>query len=151
MTGRGRRRLRVARWRALRALRAMQALRAKRPRRPMRAMRPMRARRAMRARWVMSVLAVGIALAASPALAGTGGGGGGTMPWTAPMQNILADVTGPTGKVIAGLMIAIGGIVWGFTRHEEGAKRLAQGIVGIGMILGATSLVSALGFAGCLV
>ncbi len=87
------------------------------------------------------------------ALAGRGaayGGTGGTdMPWNGPMQAILDNITGPTGKIIAGLLIALGGIVWGFTRHEEGFKRVAQAIIAIGLVLGATNLVTTLGFQGC--
>jgi type IV secretory pathway VirB2 component (pilin) len=71
------------------------------------------------------------------------------MPWNGPMQQILDNITGPTGKIVAGLLIALGGIVWGFTRHEEGFKRVAQAIIAIGLILGATSLVTTLGFQGC--
>jgi type IV secretory pathway VirB2 component (pilin) len=80
------------------------------------------------------------------AFAGTGGT---DMPWNGPMQAILDNITGPTGKIIAGLLIALGGVVWGFTRHEEGFKRVAQAIIAIGLILGATNLVTTLGFQGC--
>jgi type IV secretory pathway VirB2 component (pilin) len=93
------------------------------------------------------------ALAGAAALLGRGaayGGTGGTdMPWNGPMQAILDNITGPTGKIIAGLLIALGGIVWGFTRHEEGFKRVAQAIIAIGLVLGATNLVTTLGFQGC--
>jgi type IV secretion system protein TrbC len=93
------------------------------------------------------------ALAGAAALFGRGaayGGTGGTdMPWNGPMQAILDNITGPTGKIIAGLLIALGGIVWGFTRHEEGFKRVAQAIIAIGLVLGATNLVTTLGFQGC--
>jgi len=93
------------------------------------------------------------ALAGAAAILGRGaayGGTGGTdMPWNGPMQAILDNITGPTGKIIAGLLIALGGIVWGFTRHEEGFKRVAQAIIAIGLVLGATNLVTTLGFQGC--
>lgn len=93
------------------------------------------------------------ALAGAAALVGRGaayGGTGGTdMPWNGPMQAILDNITGPTGKIIAGLLIALGGIAWGFTRHEEGFKRVAQAIIAIGLVLGATNLVTTLGFQGC--
>jgi type IV secretion system protein TrbC len=92
-------------------------------------------------------LAAATALAnAAAAFAGTGGT---DMPWNGPMQAILDNITGPTGKIIAGLLIALGGVVWGFTRHEEGFKRVAQAIIAIGLILGATNLVTTLGFQGC--
>ncbi len=107
----------------------------------------------MRRGWVQKIAAITtLALAqATAAMAGTGGGGSGTMPWTAPLQTILNDITGPTGKILAGLAIAIGGAIWAFTRHEEGAKRFGQAVVGIGLILGAVNLVGALGFQGGLV
>ncbi|HYL06658.1 MAG TPA: TrbC/VirB2 family protein [Thermoanaerobaculia bacterium] len=93
------------------------------------------------------------AAAVTAALAGSaaafGGTGGTDMPWNGPMQAILDNITGPTGKIIAGLLIALGGIVWGFTRHEEGFKRVAQAIIAIGLVLGATGLVTTLGFQGC--
>lgn len=95
----------------------------------------------------VAALAVTAALGGrSAALAGTGGT---DMPWNGPMQAILDNITGPTGKIIAGLLIALGGIVWGFTRHEEGFKRVAQAIIAIGLVLGATNLVTTLGFQGC--
>jgi type IV secretory pathway VirB2 component (pilin) len=91
-----------------------------------------------------------MAVQATAAFAGTAGGAGGTMPWTAPLQTVLSDITGPTGKILAGLAIAIGGAIWAFTRHEQGMSRFGQAIVGIGLILGAVNLVDALGFQGCL-
>jgi len=102
-----------------------------------------RARRGMR----IAAAAVGaMVLDGAAAFAGTGGT---DMPWNGPMQAILDNITGPTGKIIAGLLIALGGVVWGFTRHEEGFKRVAQAIIAIGLILGATNLVTTLGFQGC--
>ena len=100
-------------------------------------------------RWLQSaaVMMAAALLHSTAAFAGTGGG---DMPWNKPFQTILDNLTGPTGKVLAGLMIAIGGIIWGFTRHEEGAKRIAQAIVGMGLVVGAANLVTTLGFEGCL-
>ncbi len=95
------------------------------------------------------IAAVAVAAALLDAAAALGGTGGTDMPWNGPMQAILDNITGPTGKIIAGLLIALGGIVWGFTRHEEGFKRVAQAIIAIGLVLGATSLVTTLGFQGC--
>jgi type IV secretion system protein TrbC len=102
-----------------------------------------------RARGGVRCLAVAVGAALAGGTAAWAGTGGVEMPWNGPAQVVLDNLTGPTGKVVAGLLIAIGGIVWGFTRHEEGAKRIAQAIVGIGLILGATNLVTTLGFQGC--
>jgi type IV secretion system protein VirB2 len=99
-----------------------------------------------RVRPVGAWLAAAALLGHGTAFAGTGGT---DMPWNGPMQAVLDNITGPTGKIIAGLLIALGGIVWGFTRHEEGFKRVAQAIIAIGLVLGATNLVTTLGFQGC--
>jgi type IV secretion system protein VirB2 len=63
---------------------------------------------------------------------------------------VLDNLTGVTGKVLAAFMIAVGGVMWGFTRHEEGAKRIGQAIIGIGFLLGAVSFIDLLGFEGAL-
>jgi type IV secretory pathway VirB2 component (pilin) len=97
----------------------------------------------------MRIAAAALAAALLDSAAAFAGTGGTDMPWNGPMQAILDNITGPTGKIIAGLLIALGGVVWGFTRHEEGFKRVAQAIIAIGLILGATNLVTTLGFQGC--
>jgi type IV secretory pathway VirB2 component (pilin) len=109
-----------------------------------------RAPRAARKRCpALRIAVTAVAGALADSAAAFGGTGGTDMPWNGPMQAILDNITGPTGKIIAGLLIALGGIVWGFTRHEEGFKRVAQAIIAIGLILGATNLVTTLGFQGC--
>ena len=93
------------------------------------------------------ILALFLALVATAAHAGTGGT---TMPWNTPLQRVLDNLTGVTGKVLAAFMSAVGGVMWGFTRHEEGAKRIGQAIIGIGFLLGAVSFIDLLGFEGAL-
>jgi type IV secretory pathway VirB2 component (pilin) len=82
---------------------------------------------------------------AAPALAGTGGP---QMVWSKPLQNIADNLTGTTGRTIAIIMVVIGGMVWGFGRHEQGASRVGGIIVGIGLVLGASSFITTLGFEG---
>lgn len=86
-----------------------------------------------------------VLLLPSEAVAGTGGV---DLPWNTPLQNLLDNMTGSTARILAGLMLVIGGIVWGFTRNEEGAKRFGQGIVAIALMFGAVQIVDALAFAG---
>src|SRR6185295_3456730 len=93
------------------------------------------------------LLFVVLVLVATAAHAGTGGT---SMPWNTPLQRVLDNLTGVTGKILAAFMIAIGGVMWGFTRHEEGAKRIGQAIVGIGFLLGAVSFIDLLGFQGAI-
>ena len=76
------------------------------------------------------------------------GTGGVDLPWNTPLQNLLDNMTGTTARILAGMMLVVGGIVWGFTRNEEGAKRLGQAIVAIALMFGAVQIVDALAFAG---
>lgn len=96
----------------------------------------------------LTVLAL-LTLTASTAWAGTTGGT--DMPWNGPLQQVLGNLTGTTGRTLAALMFVIGGAVWGFTRHEEGAKKFGQAIFGIAVMLGAVQIVGALSFAGAVI
>ena len=100
----------------------------------------MRARVGLIALWLFSLPAV--------ARAGTGGT---DMPWNAPFTVLLANLTGPTARVMAGLMLVIGGVVWGFSRHEEGVRRVGQAIFAIALMFGAVQIVGLLQFAGATV
>ena len=66
----------------------------------------------------------------------------------APFYTFLPATLGSTARILAGLMLVVGGIVWGFTRNEEGAKRFGQAIVAIALMFGAVQIVNALAFAG---
>jgi len=70
-------------------------------------------------------------------------GGGAPMPWTGPLQSLLNNLSGPTARII--------GALWAFTRHEEGARRFAQAVVGLAIMIGAANIVSALAFVGATV
>jgi type IV secretory pathway VirB2 component (pilin) len=85
-----------------------------------------------------------------PAVAWAGTGGT-ELPWDAPLQTLLGNLSGPTAQVLAAIMLVIGGALWGFTRHEEGVKRIGQAIFGIAIMFGAAQIVAALAFAGAIV
>lgn len=78
-------------------------------------------------------------------------GGAAPMPWTGPLQSLLDNLSGPTARTLGGLAFAVGGIMWAFTRHEDGARRIGQAIIGIAIMIGAANIVSALAFVGALV
>ena len=81
----------------------------------------------------------------------TATGTGATMPWTGPLQSLLNNLSGTTARIIGALAFVVGGAMWAFTRHEEGAKRFGQAIVGIAIMVGAANIVTALAFVGALV
>lgn len=92
--------------------------------------------------------ALALFLAGSPAArAGTGGT---DLPWNAPLQTVTDNLTGPTAKTIAALAFVLGGAMWMFTSHEQGAKRFGQALFGVAIVLGAVNLVNALGFQGAI-
>ena len=74
--------------------------------------------------------------------------GGAVMPWTGPLQSLLNNLSGPTARVLGALAFVVGGALWAFTRHEEGAKRFGQAIIGIAVMIGAANIVATLGFVG---
>lgn len=104
-----------------------------------------------RAAWpqMAGLAALGLVSLAAPAWAGSTGGA--DMPWNGPLDVVLSNLTGPTGRALAALMFVIGGAIWGFTRHEEGAKKFGQALFGIAVMLGAVQIVGVLAFAGAMV
>jgi type IV secretion system protein VirB2 len=94
-----------------------------------------------------ALAAMAALLAAPPAWAGTGGA---DLPWNQPLQTVVDNLTGPTAKTISALAFVLGGAMWMFTSHEQGAKRFGQALFGVAIVLGAVNLVNALGFQGAL-
>jgi len=82
---------------------------------------------------------------------GASAGGGAPMPWTGPLESLLDNLSGPTARIIGALAFVVGGALWAFTRHEEGARRFAQAVVGLAIMIGAANIVSALAFVGATV
>jgi type IV secretion system protein VirB2 len=78
-------------------------------------------------------------------------GAGADMPWTGPLQSLLDNLSGTTARILGALAFVVGGAIWAFTRHEEGAKRFGQAIVGIAVMIGAANIVGALAFVGAVV
>jgi len=103
-----------------------------------------------RVAWLTAALLAVALVMPSVALAAPVGGGA-VMPWTGPLQSLLDNLSGPTARIIGALAFVVGGALWAFTRHEEGAKRFGQAIVGIAVMIGAANIVAALAFVGATV
>jgi type IV secretory pathway VirB2 component (pilin) len=88
-------------------------------------------------------------LAFAPATAHASSAGS-DLPWNHPLQVVVDNLTGPTAKTIAALAFVLGGAMWMFTSHEQGAKRFGQALFGVAVVLGAVNLVDALGFQGAI-
>ena len=87
----------------------------------------------------LTLIGAGTALAA---------GGGSPMPWDTPLQNLLGNLTGPTARALILIAIVACGLLWAFTRNEEGLKRLGQVAFGGAIAMGAVAMLASLGFAG---
>ena len=74
--------------------------------------------------------------------------GGAAMPWDGPLETIADALTGNTIRLVAVIALAAGGIIWAFTRNEEGVKRIAQAVMGLGVAIGAASFAATLGISG---
>src|SRR5256712_11654859 len=74
---------------------------------------------------VGAALALAFVLLPHVAVAASAGGGA-PMPWTGPLQSLLNNLSGPTARIIGALAFVVGGAVWAFTPHAEGARRLPQ-------------------------
>jgi type IV secretion system protein TrbC len=73
---------------------------------------------------------------------------GSAMPWDTPLQNLLSNLSGPTAQALVLIAIVACGLLWAFTRNEEGLKRLGQVAFGGAIAMGAVALLASLGFAG---
>jgi type IV secretory pathway VirB2 component (pilin) len=93
-------------------------------------------------------LLLGFVLLLAGASAAHAGTGGSDLPWNHPLQVVVDNLTGPTAKTVAALAFVLGGAMWMFTSHEQGAKRFGQALFGVAIVLGAVNLVDALGFQG---
>ena len=86
-------------------------------------------------------VAVLLTVAASPAWAA----GGAAMPWDTPLTNILSNLSTTTARVLVLLAVVGCGILWAFTRNEEGLKKLGQIAFGGAIALGSVTLLANLG------
>lgn len=106
-------------------------------------------RHAASSRWLVARMsAMVVCLTLAGARTAFGAGGGSPMPWDTPLQNLLGNLTGPTARALVLIAIVACGLLWAFTRNEEGLKRLGQVAFGGAIAMGAVTMLASLGFAG---
>jgi type IV secretion system protein VirB2 len=64
---------------------------------------------------------------------------GSSMPWEAPLQQILASIEGPVAKVIAVIIIVVTGLTLAFGDTSGGFRRLIQIVFGLSIAFAASS------------
>ena len=91
--------------------------------------------------WCLLLLGYGRSLAeAAPA--------GPPMPWDGPLNVILASLSGTVAHVVITAGVVVTGLVFAFTEHGSGARRLFGLAFGGALALGALSFMTAVGWAG---
>ena len=73
---------------------------------------------------------------------------GPAMPWDGPLQIILASLGGTVAHVLITVAVIVTGLVFAFTEHGSGARRLFGVAFGGAIALGALSFMTAVGWAG---
>jgi type IV secretion system protein VirB2 len=80
------------------------------------------------------IIAAAVAASIPPARAA-----GSSMPWEAPLQQILDSVEGPVAKIIAVIIIIVTGLTLAFGDTSGGFRRLIQIVFGLSIAFAASS------------
>ena len=73
---------------------------------------------------------------------------GPSMPWDGPLNAILTSLSGTVAHVLITVAVLVTGLVFAFTEHGSGARRLFGVAFGGALALGALSFMTAVGWAG---
>ena len=73
---------------------------------------------------------------------------GPAMPWDGPLNTILGSLSGTVAHVLITVAVIVTGLVFAFTEHGSGARRLFGVAFGGAIALGALSFMTAVGWAG---
>jgi type IV secretory pathway VirB2 component (pilin) len=104
-----------------------------------------------RRRRLKLLLLLALLMAFASARAADAGTAGTNLPWNRPLDVVVGNLTGPTGKILAVAAIVIVGLAWAFGRSDEGLSTAGKAMIGIGCLLGAPALIDLLGFEGAVV
>src|SRR6266478_2243255 len=73
---------------------------------------------------------------------------GPAMPWDGPLITIMSSLSGTVAHVLITVAVIVTGLVFAFTEHGSGARRLFGVAFGGALALGALSFMTAVGWAG---
>jgi type IV secretion system protein VirB2 len=93
----------------------------------------------------LSLAISSVLLLGAPAGAATSGP---AMPWDTPLQTILSSLSGTVAHILITIAVITTGLVFAFTEHGAGARRLFGVAFGGALALAALSFMTAVGWAG---
>lgn len=70
---------------------------------------------------------------------------GGTMPWNAPLDNLKANLTGPTATVLILIALTFAFVLWAFSDNHHGLMKAFKAVIALAVIVTITGLLSGLG------
>lgn len=82
---------------------------------------------------------VPLAIGAACCWAGLAHAAGSSMPWEAPLQQILESIEGPVAKIVAVIIIIVTGLTLAFGDSSGGFRRLIQIVFGLSIAFAASS------------
>lgn len=76
--------------------------------------------------------------------------GGSALPWSSGVSTLIEDVSGPLAHYAVIGALAVTGMMWAFTEHGTGMRKLTQALFGGAVAVGALDLATTLGISGTL-
>ena len=101
-------------------------------------------------RKLLFIVAALAALTFVPDIAHASNSGPG-MPWDTGLQNLVDNLTGRVARLMIIAAIVVAGIMWAFTEHGTGGRKISQIVFGGAVALAAASFLGNLGLSGALV
>ena len=89
---------------------------------------------------LLSVLTVSVMATSGP-----------SMPWDEGLGNLVDNLGSTVARLLVLAAVVISGLMWAFTEHNTGARRISQIVFGGAVALGAASFLSALGFSAAVI
>lgn len=86
-------------------------------------------------------------LLAGPVCAATGGT---SLPWDAPVNALVDNMTGPLAKAAVIAAAAVAAYIWMFSEHSAGVKQLSKVVFGGSLLILGAQFLSALGLDGAI-
>ena len=76
---------------------------------------------------------------------------GPSMPWDAPIETILNNLSGTVAHILVTISIVLTGLMFAFGEHGTAMRRLLGIALGASLALGAVTVLTSLGFIGAVV
>lgn len=70
---------------------------------------------------------------------------GGGMPWNVPLENLKANLTGPTATVLILIALTFAFVIWAFSDNHHGLVKAFKAMIALAVIATIAGLLGSLG------